>query len=528
MEKIGRVLLWVGVALCLLQIWLPAYYPNCDGPCHVANAVTMTDMWAHKNSVYHSFYTFNYTPSPNWLTALALVALQLLFSGVVAEKILLSIYVLFMVAGARRLLRQMGNTIPLWPLVFLLLIFHNAVPGGFYNFSFSVAFYMLLMAAWLSFLEKRIWGKAAVYFLLLALTYFSHPVSFVFGCFSSAALGLTYILSGQISLRRGEWRRVLLVLSLSVAPFVLMFQRFANDMGGLEAIKTKFSPERLKDLAALKYLVNYSHKEEDVLIGIGILFCLLLVAALVFRFRGKFKVHHYDGFLLTLFFAFTVFLILPDAMLHGGYFVLRAGIFILLLVCICCAYIPLPARLLNGMAILLYALFAILFFVRMPIVFKAADAIADHMSAARYIKRGAVILPLNYDTWGRDRDGKVITSRNNIFCHMAQYLTTSAPTLVLDNYEANTGYFPLNWRPDLDPFVHLARWPGLQAGPPNAAIEEYRAKTGIVINNVLMMNFDPSFRQHETGKTLIAEVERDYHIVYTSPTGRTILYERNK
>ncbi|GAA4460288.1 hypothetical protein GCM10023093_02670 [Nemorincola caseinilytica] len=526
-EKIGKVLLWAGIVLCLLQVWLPQYYPNCDGPCHVSNAAIMSDMWASGESIYHRFYTFNYASDPNWLTELLLVALQYAFSNVVAEKVLLTIYVLMMMTGAIRLLRQMGNNAPLWPLAFLMLIFHNAVPQGFYNFSFSIAFYMLLMAAWLSYLERRRWQGAVVYFVYLLLTYFSHPVSFVFGCVSSVALGMTYVLSGQMPARTGEWRKALLVLVLSITPFVLMLQRFADNMGGLQEIKIKFAPGRLGDLVALKYLINYSHKEEDVLIGTGIVFAILLLLAVVYRCRIK-VIHKYDGFLLSLLFAFAVFLLLPDSMLHGGYFALRAGIFILLLLCICCAYIPLPVQMQRGSAVLLYAAFVVMFLIRMPIVYKASDAIADHMSAAGHIKPGAVVLPLNYDTWGRDREGKVICSRNNIFCHMAQYLTAIPHTLVLDNYEANTGYFPLNWRPELDPFVHLARWPGLQAIPPAAAIEEYRQKTGIVVNNVLMMNFDPVYRQHETAKALVAEVERDYHIVYTSPTGRTILYERNR
>ncbi len=39
------LLLIVGLALCMLQLWLPAYYLTGDGPCHVYNAQVVHDIW---------------------------------------------------------------------------------------------------------------------------------------------------------------------------------------------------------------------------------------------------------------------------------------------------------------------------------------------------------------------------------------------------------------------------------------------------------------------------------------------------
>lgn len=525
--KIARLLLLTGILLCLLQVWLPAYYPNCDGPCHLSNATIIGDMWRHPGSVYHHYYTFNANPNPNWLNEIMLAILQLFFRNVIAEKVLLTGYILLMVLGITSLLRKMGRPVDYWLLSFLVLIMHNAVPQGFYNFTFSMAFYLLLINAWLSFLDGQRWQSGLGFILLMGLTYFSHPVSFVYGCFTCGALWFSYVLVGALPRTKDKLSPILL-LAASILPFILMFLGFADRQGGLEEIKLDFYPNRLAELAAFKPFLNYSHKEEDVLIAAGIAFIILFVLFWFFRFWGRVRISRYDGFLLTFLFALTTYLILPDAMLGGGYFALRSGIYTVVLLLICCSYVNIPAMVRNVSGILIFGLFAILFFIRMPIIFKASDSIADHMSAAPYIKPGAVVLPLNYDTYGRDREGKIISSKNNIFCHMAQYLTDIPNTLILDNFEANTGYFPLNWHPEKDPYVHLGRWPGLQSGPPAADILAYKKQSGIWVDNVLIMNFNDTYLQHETSRALVTEIERDYHIVYKSVTGRTILYERNK
>jgi hypothetical protein len=523
--KATRILLAAGILLCLLQIWLPFCYPNCDGPCHLNNAAITGELWwGQKGSIYERFYMFNYGPNPNWLTNLLLLALEGLFTNIVAEKVLLSGFVLLMIGGYMRLLTLLKNGAQLWPLVIFIFIFLNPLAQGFYNFSFSIACYFWLTASWLSYLDHRTWKHIVLFFLMLTVTWFCHPVSFIFGGFTAGALALSYLFSASIGVKVREWGGVFCVLVISILPFVFLFLGFADRFGGMEQVVTTFSPDRLKDLAFFKYAINYSHKEEDVLIAVGLLFVALFLLLLAWRVRAGRQVNKHDGLLLTLLFALWVFLYMPDALLHAGYLVMRAGIYVWLLISICLVYIPAPQKLLNSVAAMVFVFFVVLFFIRMPVSFKAADAIEDYLSAEKYIKPGSVVLPLCYDTWGVGRDGKTIASRNNIFCHMAQYITVPG-VLVLDNYEANTGYFPLLWKPRMDPFMHLGR---IHYRPPSGDIGSYRKESGVVVDNVLMMNFHPSFRQDGTAGPLVAEIERDYHIVYTSATGRTILFERNR
>jgi hypothetical protein len=525
---IAYALAVVGVVLCILQVWLPACYPNGDGPCHLANAKAMATMWWGQDaSAYTRFYTFSTQPNPNWLNEVVLAVLQVPFGNVMAEKVLLTIYMLGLMAGLARLLRHLNPTAAAWWLpAFTMLVIHNAMAQGFYNFTCSVAFFVWFVASWLSFLQGQGWRNGVGCFLLLGFTYFSHPVSFVFACVAAGALWLSYTASGTLQGRQ----RVLVplaVLLVQVLPFVWMFLQFADANGGLAEIKIAFAPRRLQELAAMKYLINYSHKEADVLIAGGVVFALLLLLMIGYRIAVVRGIHRYDGLLLTLVFALVVFLLLPDAMLHGGYFVLRAGTYIYVLVLVCCVWLPLPAMAGRIAGPVLLGVFVVLFAIRMPIVYEAAAEIEDQLSTLPYIKPGSVVLPLNYDTWGKGRDGRRLCSENNIFCHTMQYTSDIPGVVSLDNFEANTGYFPLNWHPDVDPFRHLGRWPGLQASPPAADIAAYKQQTGIQVDYVVTIHLDDYWRTHEHAKALVAEVARDYRVVYRSPRGTTVLWQHN-
>ena len=134
-ERVLRMLLVIGVFFCLLQIWLPTYFVNGDGPCHIANARVMHNWWTGTSvDLYKRFYYFNLHPHPNWLSHLMLAGLMYVVNGLIAEKLLLTGYVLLMVTGMYRLLRQVAGRPTYWPLALFLFVFHNLVAQGLYNF----------------------------------------------------------------------------------------------------------------------------------------------------------------------------------------------------------------------------------------------------------------------------------------------------------------------------------------------------------------------------------------------------------
>jgi hypothetical protein len=105
---------------------------------------------------------------------------------------------------------------------------------------------------------------------------------------------------------------------------------------------------------------------------------------------------------------------------------------------------------------------------------------------------------------------------------------TEKPMIILDNYEANMGYFPLNWKEGVNPYHHLSTGNGIEGQPPGADIAGYTKNTGVQIDYILMWCYDAKVADDDGYYKLQAQIDAGYHRVYASPSGRTMLWEKNK
>ena len=318
-ERVLRLLLFAGVFLCLLQIWLPTFFVSGDGPCHIANARVMHNWWTGTSvQFYQRFYYFNLHPHPNWLSHIILAGLMFAVNGLVAEKLLLTMYVLLMVTGIYRLLRLVAGRSTYWPLVLFLFVFHNLVAQGFYNFSYSIGFFCLLVAEWIRYLDDKKRKRLLYFFGLLLLTYFSHPVAFIMGGVTCGALAVSYAVAEKGSGASRMLMRILVVLGLCNVPLLLLFAGFANRQRTGSGPHLHFMPERLAELVRFEYLVNYDHREVLVAAISGVVFCAIFLLGLLQRIRAGKVVHRFDGFLIAFLFTFSLFPVVPNLMLGGG------------------------------------------------------------------------------------------------------------------------------------------------------------------------------------------------------------------
>ena len=87
---------WVAklfLVLALLQlvpVWAPVYFPTSDGPSHLYNAFVMRELLLHHGGPIAETYAIDWHPYPNVLCHIVLAMLLGIFSGAVAEKILVS------------------------------------------------------------------------------------------------------------------------------------------------------------------------------------------------------------------------------------------------------------------------------------------------------------------------------------------------------------------------------------------------------------------------------------------------------
>src|SRR4029077_8412137 len=93
--------------LYLVPIWCFHYFPSADGPAHIENAHIIRELGGSAATVFREYYTWNPLPQPNWSGHLVMAALMTFTSPLIAEKILLSLYILLLPVSVRCVLGLM-------------------------------------------------------------------------------------------------------------------------------------------------------------------------------------------------------------------------------------------------------------------------------------------------------------------------------------------------------------------------------------------------------------------------------------
>lgn len=530
-KKLLNILLYTGIMFCLLQIWLPGHYLTCDGPCHLYNARIIHDTWNGQNTcLYSRFFDIVYTTDPNSLTTFALAALLYAVKGAIAEKIFLSLYVVIFITGFVALLRRLRGADSYWVLCALLFPFTYAFAKGFYNYSFSIAFWFWMVWSWLGWLETRKAKDGLLLFLFTGLIFFTHLLPFVFGAFTCASL----LLSQAIFEHKKEGRRMVhmllrdgAMLGIVLLPFVWLMFRFTTSEGGLNL---SLSPHlyRLIELVEFKYLINLAETEKPWVMVVGLILTALFAIVALQGIR-KWRLHKHDGLLLSMVFVAFVYVFFPEAFMgHMIIISIRAQLFVHLLVACIVAYRMKDGVVkITGMAVLCVC-FLMLSITRISRRYAVDEALNEYLSAREWIKPGKVVLPLDFEPGGQTAEGAVIADRNALFHHAAQYMAMEKPLIMLDNYEANMGYFPTRWVEEVNPYDHLSKRAGTEGLPPYAEIEAYKRNADVTVDYILLWCYDAKYANEPDFLRFYEEINRMYHVAYTSATARVILYERNK
>ncbi len=520
--KITNFLLYAGYALCLLQIWLPDYYLTGDGPCHLYNAQILHDILSGNNRDFYSrFFDIVGRPNPNWMSHLLLAGLLYVVKGVVAEKILLTGYVILFVSGFSRLLKRLDADNSYWQLVVFAFVFHYVLAKGFYNFSISVALLFWMIDWWLRVLDKISYGSVIAFFIVVCLTFFAHPVAFVFGAFCCAALTVSALWNKQHTMMPLLKYSGLLIGC--ILPCSLFMIWFAADEAHEGTVVLHVAKYKVLEFADFNCLVNLTVTEVWPVRLLWLVLVVGFIYALIIRMKSNAGLHKYDGFLAAMLFAGFLYFFFPDKLFGGSLFVVRAqylwGLFM-----VCAIGYMLPAGWVkNGIGLLFLVCFIGLSVVRMACLKEANAGLKDLLSARQYIKPNSVVLPLDFAPGGLDMKGNIIADRNWIFSHAAQYMALNQPLIMMDNYEANTGYFPLIWKGGVNPYLHLCQHGSIEHNPPFGNITDYKSKTGVTIDCIVMWCHDSAAQYDTHFDRFYSEIRNDYNLIYTSANRRVKL-----
>jgi hypothetical protein len=153
------------------------------------------------------------------------------------------------------------------------------------------------------------------------------------------------------------------------------------------------------------------------------------------------------------------------------------------------------------------------------------DYLGEYTSGAHLIEANTTLLALPFVD-ERTASGRMISPRIPIFMHTSGYIAAERQVVDLRNYEATTDYFPLRFRPSVDPTVRLGVDGRLWGLPPCVDVAGYRQRTGAEVDYVLIWDASEEQKQTECGSLLFGELERGYELLLTSSRGLMRLYRR--
>lgn len=523
------LLFLAALIICLIQVWVSPYFITGDGAVHVYNAAMLKDYWQGMHqSFYSAFYSLNRQIDPNWFSHIILAVLMYGVSGAVAEKVLLTFYIIVYATGFRKLITLSGGNKYLGVAGMLLILNHTLVKG-FYNFNISIALSLWMVCAWLIFLQNSTIRNYLLFILLVFTTFLAHAAGLTYGIVLCAMLTVSVMLSDDANLPAKRWRALFKKLSLlfigTLPCIILLLQYSSRHASGFTF---ELHTERLQQF--LLFPDYNTHTSAEGAWGRVMAYTLLAIFVLsliIPRLREKIRLSQVGGIVFVCV-AFIIYLLIPAEMGGGSMLDMRARQLACLSIAISLAHIPARDGFAKFSGILLFILLAVISFIRLPVIIRAGAATAEYVSVTEKVKPYSTLLPLSFSHNGRNMDASYIVNRNWVFQHAIGYAGAGKPLIIMDNYAANTGYFPFIWIPESNPYLNLSISPGHEDQLPNADIVHYEFESRKTIDYIVTWCYEPEYRNTAHVDSLFKFIEKNYDIAAVSSNGRAMLYERKR
>jgi hypothetical protein len=421
-----RALFVTFALISLVPFWTVHYLPTVDGPCHTYNAWVLV----HDDPRYPLFgqyYEIKAEPYPNWIGYAIMALLMLAVPPLVAEKILVSLYALTLLAGVWYLVGSVRPESRWLALLALPFVFNFLFQFGFYNFSLSLGLFLFVLGFWWRHRDRPASPLYVVGInLLLALCYFAHILSFGLSLLAIAVLWLA-------TLRRESWRRHALHIPVLAPQGFLPIWYLAREGGGAVAAYWPFS-QLVGYFFRLRVLAPFGGHQEWVATLLALVFLGLLVLTLRREgLRRPWKDEH--AFLLLAVFFALLYFVSPEGMAGGTMLKNRLSLYpwLILIPWLAPGLRPRDRRL-AAAGLALVALLNLAFVLRW--YGRLSGDMAGYLAGLAAIEPNTRVLPVSFAHQPHD-------SRLDILGHAMSYAALEKGLIDWDNYEAASTYFPV-------------------------------------------------------------------------------------
>jgi len=422
----------------ILPIWIFKYFPSQDGPSHIYNSFILKH-YNDPDYAFNQFYDIRKSPVPNWASHIFITFFMYLVPPLIAEKLLLTGYIILMATGMLYLLNAVDGRRK--PLVFIgfPFIYNYILLMGFYNFSLGVGMFMFVLGYWWKNFDTFNARNMVILGLLLVMLYFCHLVPL-----SLAMLFIATVAVINFPFKITRWRQTLFSL-LCMLPSAGLTYYYTGTRGTERAGVWAWA--RLWQYFIRNESLAY-HSESQLIFGkmvtgaFVVLFFYTLIRdhLLTKEWRFGLRLHGKDFFLLLCAVFFVIYVKAPDGMSGGGFIKMRMSLFPFLIIIPWLSWdMPKIAERIVGVALMLLA---IAYITHVSYYHKIInDDIQVYNSGYDAVEKNKVLLPLAGNYIGK-------SWRIGVYVHTPAYYGYESGCINLINYEADTSYFPTIFKPD--------------------------------------------------------------------------------
>ncbi|MEM9908704.1 MAG: hypothetical protein AAF921_27205 [Cyanobacteria bacterium P01_D01_bin.44] len=545
--------LFIGlVGLFLLPIWLFKYLPLQDGPIHVHTADVLHGFLTGPPSIFQDYYIPNLQLAPNWTTQVILTGLMFVASPIVAEKLLLSLYVILLPFAVRYALngvRPDAFAPPFLAFLSFPLCYNLTFDMGFYNFAYSLVVFLFVIGYWLRHRSHLRLSQTGVLLLLILGLYFTHLFSFVVFGLTVGVLSLSQCVGILLTPQRTAlaalkqlFIKTTLPTLVALLPAGVICLRFMsqNSVGSTGPIwpTSVLDNLRLGSLLTLSSLVSYSSLELLFAIAIGLLM-LALAGYWLLRKFPVFQLKGVDGLLVVTIVLMGVYLVAPKTLSGSVTIKDRLLLYPVVTLMLWLASGHYPSFVRQGIKWLLISISSALLIIQTTTYAYLDDYWTEYVSTAPFIEQNSTLLAVNFPT---PREASMRTADEpalwrppkfvrpwqiNTFVNASGYVAVARQAVLLNNYQANEDYFPVNFRPELNPFEILDEDDWRLGRAPYVDILGYSDITGRPIDYVSIWRTSDHPLEEDGVQAIFQQLSSAYELIYQSPQrGYAQLYRR--
>jgi len=422
-----------------------------DIPVHLNTAAILPELYFSPNSVFQDWFQWNQNVFTNIFTQWAFIIPSRIFTPENASRIVLLSMTLNLIYGFKELLKVFGvekNSMFIYPFLLPVLFLK-----GFSNFYFSLGFLLFSLAFALNHLK----GKPNNYVMLLSLlTLWAHPFTFMI----SIGIIIFLIIYFRDKIFTANIKQRVYLLFLMLPAGILFLLNKGNKIPlNLQGWDTDFLWELLKNA---HYWTGYNEIEKwPVLLFI----CIAIGCLLINTLR---KPERNSVFFTLLFILFIlIYFKAPVGENENLYIYDRVQMLIVIFLSVALALNTWPEPVRKFLKYISIAVPVILLSIRHDNQKEIEKNYKQIQMLCAEISPQTVVLPLVHNHTGS------YALHAGIFLHSVQLPLAGKQVVVLDNYSAHTGVFPMVWKPGKDPYLLLGEhWEGQPSQPDWKYIEE--------------------------------------------------------